>query len=827
MNQGLSTTEAEALLKTHGYNELPSSKPKNIWRIALEVVKEPMFILLIGCGVLYLILGDYREGIILISTISIIILITFYQYQKTEKALEALRKLSAPRALVIRDGIEIRIPGREIVPNDLVVLNEGDRITADAKILNSVNLSVDESMLTGESVPVIKNTALDLSNENTQVFGGTLVVQGKGVVQVLATGTTTQMGKIGISLQNIEEKETRLQKEMKRLIGTLFGIGIFISIGVVLAFYFTRGDFIRSLLNGLAAAMSILPEEFPVVLTIFMALGAWRLSKKEVLCRKPSAIENLGAATVLCSDKTGTITQNKMEVVALYNGKEQFHKSLFQEKNEHLSDLVQAAHRASAKKSVDPMENAIGKTHEKMLLQKENHQLIKEYPLSPDLLAMTRVMEDQTENSVSISAKGAPEAIFTLCKMDDRETAPHLTVVHQMAKQGYRVLAVAKALPANKKLPENQQGFDFQFLGLIGLEDPIRTEVPQAIKECKEAGIKVIMITGDFPATAKSIAAQIGLDSKMGMITGSELKKMSEDELKKRIKDTNLFARVVPEQKLRIVRALKANNEIVAMTGDGVNDAPALKAADIGIAMGNKGTDVAREAASIVLLDDNFASIVSAIRTGRRIFDNLQKAMSYILAIHIPIIGLVLIPAFFNTLPLLLLPLHIVFMELINDPICSIAFECEQEEKGIMNRRPRNPKEAFFGKRKIVFSLLQGLLLLAMVLVVYFYSRYQQHSEGEVRALTFSALILGNIFLIITNLSQSRGLISVLKEGNWTILSLLFTALLLLFAILFIPYLQPLFSFEFPGFKAFVYPITSSFCLLILLETIKFYRYRR
>lgn len=828
MIQGLSTDEAKDRLKIHGYNELPSAKPKNIWRIALEVMKEPMFLLLISCALLYMILGDYREGGILLSAVLVIIFITFYQYQKTEKALEALKKLSSPRALVIRDGIEIRIPGREVVPDDLIILNEGDRIAADGIVLDSVNLTIDESLLTGESIVVTKNIHIDSSNAHGLVFSGTLVVQGKGLAKVVAIGINTQFGKIGTSLQSIEEDETRLQKEMKVLIRKLFIIGVLISIGVVVTFYLTRGNFIQSLLNGLASAMSILPEEFPVVLTVFLALGAWRLSKNNVLTRKPSAIETLGSATVLCSDKTGTITQNKMEIAALYDGNEIFQKSVFHQKQSQITDLVTTAQHASQKDSIDPMEKAINITNNILALQNElDYKLIKEYPLSRELLAMTRVTENSSENLFSVSAKGAPEAIFTLCKMNEQETAKHTLAVNQMAEQGFRVIAVANAVLQNKTLPETQYDFDFHFLGLIGLEDPIRTEVPQAIKECKEAGIKVIMITGDFPATAKNIAMQIGLSKDGEIITGDELKKMSDEELRLRITKTNIFARVVPEQKLRIVQALKANNEVVAMTGDGVNDAPALKAANIGIAMGNKGTDVAREASSLVLLDDNFASIVSAIRSGRRIFDNLQKAMSYIIAIHIPIIGLTLLPAFFTSLPLLLMPLHIVFMELIIDPSCSIAFEYEQEEKGIMNRQPRDPNEQFFGGKKILLSAMQGLLLLIMVIIVYFLSISEGHSEGEVRAIAFTSLIIGNVFLILTNLSKTRSVFSVIKEKNIAVILILSVAIIMLFLALSIPSLEHIFSFSFPGYKHFIPSVLGTVILLLIFETIKIIKNRR
>ena len=828
MTKGLTTPEAIENLKIHGFNELPSAKPRKVWNIALEVIKEPMFLLLISCGVLYMILGDYKEGSILLFSIIIIIFITFYQSQKTEKALEALRQMSSPRALVIRDGKETRIAGREVVPGDIILLNEGDRISADAELSETTNLTIDESLLTGESVPVTKKLSDHSTNPIGFVYSGTLVVQGKGTAKVIATGTKTHFGKIGTSLQSIEQDETRLQKEMKVLIRNLFIIGALISVGVVLAFYFTRGNFIQSLLNGLAASMAILPEEFPVVLTIFMALGAWRLSKKNVLTRKPSAIESLGSATVLCTDKTGTITQNKMEIAALYCGNELIQKNTFEEKKNQISDLITNAFRASQKDSIDPMEKAIVNSYRALVTENDSeNKLVKEYPLSNTLFAMTRVLQSDQENLLSVYCKGSPESIFSLCKMNEQEKISHLLLVQQMAEKGYRVIGVATAVTENKSLPESQEGFDFKFLGLIGLEDPIRPEVPQAIKECNEAGIKVIMITGDFPATAKSIAMQIGMSARSEMLTGDEMKKMTDDELRNRISSVTIFARVIPDQKLRIVRALKANKEIVAMTGDGVNDAPALKAADIGIAMGGKGTDVAREASSLVLLDDNFASIVSAIRSGRKIFDNLQKAMSYIIAVHIPIIGLTLLPAFLTSLPLLLMPLHIVFMELIIDPVCTIAFESEQEEKGIMKRPPRNPEKQFFGSKRIFFSAAEGLLVLIMVMSVYFLSVNEGHTDGEVRAIAFSSLIIGNIFLILTNLSRTRSFIAVITEKNMAAIITIIAAIVMLLVIISVPSLQRIFSFEFPGYKHFISSITGALSILLILEMVKYFRAKR
>jgi len=816
----LTSEEARQRLQQFGYNELSGAGPKNVWRIALEVIREPMFLLLIACGTLYMLLGDYREGVVLVSSIVIIIGITFAQYRKTERSLEALRNLATPRALVVRDGKQIRIAGREVVPGDILVVHEGDRIAADARIVQCTHLSVDESLLTGESMPVVKGT----DDSHNSIFSGTLAVQGSALALVTETGMNTSFGKIGHSLKNIEEGETRLQKEMKVFIRNLSIIGVFLSISVVIAFYVSRGNFLESLLTGLAASMAILPEEFPVVLTIFLALGAWRLSKKNVLTRKSSAIETLGSATVLCSDKTGTITQNKMMVAAIGLNGSMTEKSQFDSSNSTFRQLIAAGCMASASETNDPMEKAIFALHADMAYEKSALDFEREYTLSKGLLMMTRAYRSNSHTHYYLTAKGAPEAVLNLCNSSDAERKAQLSLVRTMAEHGYRVIAVAEAQHSGESWPETQHGFRYTFLGLLGFEDPIRPEVRQAVAECKTAGIKVCMITGDYPVTALAIAEKIGLDHRNQVMTGDDLTRLQPAELEKRIAETSVFARVQPEQKLLIVNTLKASGEIVAMTGDGVNDAPALKAAHIGVAMGAKGTDVAREAASLVLLDDNFASIVSAIRSGRRIFDNLQKAMSYILSIHIPIIALTLIPAFMGELPVLLFPIHIVFMELIIDPVCSIAFESEQEESGIMSRRPRAANEQFFGRKKITFALFKGMLLLATVLIVFAHSIHEGHTDGEVRAIAFSTLIIGNIFLILTDLSLTRSFASVFIERSKVTLIIIAIAMTLLLSTLLIPALNFIFNFEYPGLSHFLPAFTAAGVMLALLEGVKWMR---
>ncbi|MFN8393384.1 MAG: cation-translocating P-type ATPase [Bacteroidia bacterium] len=836
MPRGLTSTQAADLLKRHGPNELPTAAPKSVWRIAMEVIREPMFLLLIGCGTLYMILGDYQEGAVLMSAIFLIIGITFFQHRKTERALDALKNLSSPRALVIRDGKEKRIAGREVVVGDRILLQEGDRVPADARIIDAHGLHVDESLLTGESVPVAKvgpgssangeaisPTVSTAANDHSNViFSGTLVVRGRGEAEVHATGAGTEFGKIGATLGSIAPQPTRLQREMGRFVRTVAFIAIGITVLVILLFYLTRGNFLQSLLNGLSSAMAILPEEFPVVFTVFMALGAWRLSRKQVLTRVPAAIETLGTATVLCSDKTGTITQNQMTVTHLsFDGMEMEVSDLGH--NAAAIHLIRIAQAASQPGTIDPMELAILNAA-KANGAGEMPQVVHEYAIGHGLLAMSHILPVK-EEYFPVATKGAPEAVFKLCKLSGSDLAEAEASLQRMAAQGLRVIGVAEGRhPAEVAFPETQAGFELRFLGLLGLEDPVRPEVPEAIAQCHTAGIRVVMITGDNPETARSIGAQIGLPEQGRIMTGKDLTEMDDAALQVAMKDVHICARVAPEQKLRIVRALQAAGEVVAMTGDGVNDAPALKAADIGVAMGKKGTDVAREAAALVLLDDNFASIVGAIRLGRRIFDNLQKAMAYIIAIHIPIIGFALLPAFFASWPLLLLPLHIVFMELIIDPVCSVAFESEPDELGVMSRPPRPSKEVFFGGRNILSSLAKGLLLLVTVLAVYLLSVQEGHTVGEVRAIAFTSLIIGNVFLIFALLSKTRNVFSVIREGNWAALGMAAGAMVLLLLLLLVPPLRTLFGFEFPGWQHFLPSIAGAAGMLTVLEVWKLIR---
>jgi len=828
---GLTDLEAAERIRRDGFNELPSARPRNMWHTIVAVLREPMLLLLVATGAVYVLLGDPMEAGALLIAVFVIIGITLHQERKTERALHALRDLSSPRALVIRQGMRKRIAGREVVPEDVIVVSEGERVPADGVLLESRNLSVDESLLTGESVPVPKTTGTPGSqmgrpgeDDTPFVFSGTLVVKGRGTIEVRVTGPRTELGKIGKSLSSLQTESTRLQLETNRLVKVFVVAGLVLCTAVVLIFGFTRLDWLHGALAGLTLAISMVPEEFPVVLTVFLALGAWRMSRQKVLTRRMPAIETLGAATVLCVDKTGTLTMNRMSVQTLFAADQWFHlEDSRRAIPQSLHDVVEYSILASSREPFDPMENAFLDLGNRFFGGGEglhgDWKLAREYPLSSGLLAMSRAWDVPGSSLRRIAAKGAPEAIAMLCRLSSAEQRRIDAATVEMARTGLRVLAVAKA-EFSGELPADQKEFPFQFVGLVGLADPLRPSVPEAVQECYRAGIRVVMITGDYPVTAQNIAAQAGLRNPSGVITGAELERLSDSELSWRAPWVDVFARVVPEQKLRIVNALKASGDIVAMTGDGVNDAPALKAADIGIAMGNRGTDVAREAAALVLLDDEFSFIVSAIRQGRRIYDNLKKATRFVLAVHVPIAGMTLVTLILGW-PLLLMPVHVVFLELIIDPACSIAFEAEPEEAGIMARPPRKHDELLFGRRRVLLGLLQGVTVLVATLAVYGGFLYFGYAENYSRAAGFSALVMGNLALIFTNRSGTRTIWETIKSRNrwlWTIVVGSTSTLLLA---LYLPVLRSVFHFSILALRDMFLAALAGFFGVLWFEVLK------
>lgn len=806
---GLSEEEVSEILKNEGYNELPSQKKQSLFSILLDVLKEPMLLLLLGAGLIYLFLGEVKDALILLMFVFVVVGITFNQERKTERALEALKNLSSPRALVIRDGEQKRIPGREVVKGDILILREGDRVPADGVVLLCTNLLVDESLLTGESLAVRKceSSSLTQSLQPGQpggddlpfVYSGTLVIQGQGIARISSTGIHTEMGKIGKALGTIAEEDSLLKKETALIVKNFAIFGGILCILVVVVYGLTRGDWLHGLLAGLSLSMALLPEEFSVVLLVFLSMGAWRLSRRNVLVRRMPAIETLGSSTVLCVDKTGTLTLNKMILSSLYAENEYCEIDNKKCLLNKFHELLEFGYLASQQDPFDPLEKEIKINTEKFLPEHEDihreWKLVREYPLSKNLLSLSNVWESHDSLKYVIAAKGAPEAIIDLCHLNEAEKEKLLFHVQEMANKGLRLLGVAKASYQDDTLPEKQHDFEFEFIGLLGFVDPVRPSVAQSVKECYTAGIRVIMITGDYPGTAQHIARQIGLKDPDKYITGPELASMDQTELAEKIKTTNIFARVVPEQKLAIVNALKLNGEVVAMTGDGVNDAPALKSAHIGIAMGERGTDVARESAAIVLLNDDFFSIVAAVRLGRRIFDNLKKAIGYIFSVHMPIAGLALFPILFG-LPLVLLPAHIAFLELIIDPACSTVFEAEPEEKNIMSRPPRDLQERMFGRKSLALSLLQGTSMLAGVIVVFLYALYMGKGEVEARTLTFATLVISNLTLIVANLSWSQSIIKTLCSENKALRYVLVGAISGLLLVLYLPALRNLFRFS-------------------------------
>lgn len=833
---GLSEAEARRRLKAEGFNELPRPDRRTPLRIALEVLREPMLALLLAGGGIYLLIGDLQEALILLVFAGMSVAITVVQETRTERVLEALRDLTSPRALVIRDGQRKRIAGREVARGDVVVLAEGDRVPADARLLNGHDLLADESLLTGESVPVRKVAAGDAApaearpggDDQPYVYSGSLVVRGSGLGEVTATGPRSEIGRIGQALRQLEAEPPRLQAQTRRLVRLAAFAGGVVSILAVVLYGTLRGGWLDAVLAGITIGMSMLPEEFPVVLAVFMAMGAWRISRARVLTRRAAAIEALGSATVLCTDKTGTLTENRMSVAELRldDG-----RSLRPRENpdgvleDAFRDLAECGLLASEPEPFDPMEKAFHDlAHQRLVeadaLAPSRWTLARTYGLTPDLLAVTQVWQPEGEGpAFVVAAKGAPEAIAGLCRLGAEETEGVKRAVEAMAADGLRVLGVAKASFSGDDLPEEPQGFDFSFVGLVGLADPLRPSVPTAVSECRSAGIRVVMITGDYPATAMAIARQAGLDAAEAL-TGSDLEGLDDAELTRRLRGADIFARIMPEQKLRIVQALKADGQIVAMTGDGVNDAPSLKAAHIGVAMGGRGTDVAREASSIVLLDDDFGSIVKAVRLGRRIYDNLRKAMGFIFAVHVPIAGLALLPLV-TGMPIIFGPVHIAFLEMIIDPVCSLAFEAETEEKDVMDRPPRPPDEPLFSWALIGWSLLQGALAFALVAAIYVLALENGMPENEVRALAFFSLVLAIVSLILVNRSFSASLVTAFRRPNPALRWIFLAVAAILAASLLVPYLSALFRFGPLHRDDLALTLAAGVVLLVVLELLK------
>lgn len=744
---GLSTQQVVSLQQMHGKNELIPEKKSTVFSKILSIFKEPMFLLLFCTALFYFFLGEPRDGIIMLCFVTFMSGINFFQEWRTDQTLQALKDLSAPTIRVIRNGELVNIDSKELTLGDLMLLEEGEKVPADGQILEMFDLGVDESTLTGESEVVWKKISLEEDEKDAHwkkdtCYAGTTVTQGSAIIKVTAIGLKTEYGKIGQDILSVPQQPTPLEKQTRNLIKicSFIGLGMFIMVFLVTLTH--TWSVVDSLLSGITLAMAMIPEEFPVILTVFLAMGAWRLAKKNSLIRRMPSVETLGAISVLCVDKTGTLTKNQMTVQEVYHcrniGEEEvmLWASLGCESNPY--DPMEKAILAHAKDSKIDLKELFGK------------KLLHEYPFHSETKMMGHIWE--IDGTPSLAAKGSPESILPLCSLTAADRAQLEQAQEELAGKGYRVIAVAcsrsmTSIPA--QLGDNK----LELLGLMGLADPPREAVPHAIQVCAKAGIRVVMITGDNGTTAKSIAKKIGIANSDHMITGQQLETMSDEELREKVKVTHIFARVIPRHKMRIVKALKDNGEIVAMTGDGVNDAPALKYADIGIAMGKRGTGVAKEAADMILLDDNFTTIVDSIRDGRRIYDNIRKAIGYVFVIHIPIALMALLSPILH-LPLLLLPIHVVLLELIIDPTCSIIFERQPAEEDIMERKPRSPRAPLITLPLMLKAVLQGLAIFAAAFGSYMH--LCNHEWNVEAARTFAMIVLGfsNLFLVYVNQSQ-------------------------------------------------------------------------
>lgn len=772
---GLTNEEAARRLALDGPNETPGDGRAGILRQLRVIVSEPMLLLVLTAGIVNFLLAEPLDGSILMSTMVMIVGLSLHQQRKTTNALGALQQVSAPGATVVRDGTTVRVPGTDVVQGDLIVLVEGDRVPADALVVESANLLADESTLTGESVAVSKVTVGASAqgglppggDGHPDVFAGTLIVKGHCRAVVTATGARTSLGRIGSSLGTIKTARTPLQRETDRIVRVVAVIGGGVAVFVAGAYALLRGGVLEGMLAGIATAMSVLPEEYPVILSVFLALGAWRMSRERVLARRPEAIETLGSMTVLCVDKTGTLTMNEMTVAHLWVDGACV-DAAGDELDEGARTLVLFGARACPVHPFDPMDHALRTLNDRVFVgdgAPDLWQLVREYPMSRDVLAVGQVWRDPLNTGLVVAVKGAPEAVALLCRSGNEERLAMSAAVGSLSSRGERVLGVAHAhLPSGTTLPDGLDGLDLVFDGLVGLRDPVRPGVPAAVRRCGGAGVRVIMITGDHPGTASAIAEEVGIPGHGDVVTGADMDMLSDEALAELVGSAHVFARVTPDHKLRLVRALRANGEVVGMTGDGVNDAPALRQADIGMAMGGRGTDVARDASALVITDDDFGSIVRGIERGRGIFENIRKAMSYVIAVHTPIVGMAVIPLCVSSWPLVLMPVQIALLELIIDPTCSVVFESESVDPDTMSRPPRRAGAPLFDRRVLVVTVLQGLVVLLGVMGVYSLSIAWGDPADVTRSTTFVALVLSNVALMFVNRSWHVSARRIVRE---------------------------------------------------------------
>ncbi len=782
--KGLTDEEVQRAHQKFGYNQMKQIEKSSWLKLLFDILREPMLILLIIIAVIYLAVGNYGEALFMLAAIILVSGISFYQDNRSQKALEELEKLNEPLSRVIRNSKIVEIPTHEVAVGDLCITEEGKMINADGKIVHSNDFSVNESSLTGESFSVFK----DNSSEDRQVYNGTSTVSGLAVFQVEKIGKETRLGKIGESILAIQDEKSPLQKQIEQFLKYMAIIGIVVFLLVCAVNYYHTKNIVDSLLNGLTLAMSILPEEIPVAFTTFMALGAWKLMRRGIIIKKSNIVETLGSTTVICTDKTGTITENSMHLKAVYDFKTGriFNDDQFNDKS--ISEVIQYAMWSSEPVPFDPMEKSLHQVYfetQKIDLRPE-FQMFHEYPLEGKPPMMTHLFENEKGQRI-IAAKGAPEAIMEVCLLSEEEKLKIRKEIDDFGKQGYRLLGVAKSDFKGNDFPKKQQDIFFEFIGLVVFYDPPKKGIDEVFKKLYEAGIKIKVITGDNAQTTQSIALQAGIKGISGAINGEEISQLDEEELMKIVDQKILFTRMFPEAKLRVINALKRNNEVVVMLGDGVNDGPALKAAHIGVAMGEKGTEIAKAAAAVILTNDDLGKLVIAIAAGRRIYTNIKKAVQYIISIHIPIILTVSLPLFLGwAFPQIFTPVHVIFLELVMGPTCSIVYENEPMEKNTMTQKPRPISETFLTWRELVISIIQGLMITAGVLFIYQLTYRNGGNEDLTRTMVFTTLIFANILLSFANRSFYYTMFESFRNKNNLLIYMTLATLIVLMVILYV-----------------------------------------
>jgi Ca2+-transporting ATPase len=818
---GLTNKQVAESIKKNGINQLVYKKENSIVIAIKSLVKEPMIILLLVASLIYFLSGKTGDGIFLSSAIILIAVISLYQDSRSRNALEKLKDFTLPFCKVIRNNTIEKIKSDDLVIDDILIIEEGALISADGIILHSNDFSLNESILTGESLAVFK----DKSQEDHFVFRGTSAASGSAIVQINAIGNETKLGKIGKSLESINEEKTPLEIQIDSFVKKMVIIGAIIFAIVWVINYLQSFNLFDSLLKALTLAMSVLPEEIPVAFTTFMALGAWRLMKMGIVVKQMKTVETLGSATVICVDKTGTITENKMSLAKLFVLKT--NKILDPECELDLDEkeLIRLAMFASETIAFDPMEIALHKAYDQNLKNDERKEfkLIHEYPLDGKPPMMTHIFKDES-GKVIIAAKGAPEALIDISNLSEIEKKQIHEAIKTITNDGYRVLGVGESVFKGNQYPKTQQELQFQFKGIVAFYDPPKKNINEVFNNFYSAGITVKIITGDNAATTKAIAKQVGFKGFEKSISGDELMSLSESELKKRVFDTHIFTRMFPDAKLKIINALKSNNEIVAMTGDGVNDGPALKAAHIGIAMGKKGSEIAKQAASLILVNDNLEQMVDAVAMGRKIYSNLKKAIQYIISIHIPIILTVFVPLALGWIyPNIFSPIHVIFLEIIMGPTCSIIYENEPMEKNTMIQKPRPFTTTFFNRHELAISVIQGIAITIGTLSVYEYSIYNDYNENLTRSMVFTTLIFSNIFLTLVNRSFYYSIITTINYKNNLVLLIIAITIMILGLLIYIKPFAHFFELESLTVFQFFVSISFGFLFVIWYEIVKFF----